>query len=97
MTDVFTEGKIKAYVLGPLNAGVSITYHLTLTEGRGSTADPGKPEIPGPLHPSTAALLPFFDFSHLPAELQLVSRPFRELAVQVAGRSSSHGAEVTAR
>ena len=36
------------------------------------------------LHPSTVALLRFFDTSHLPPELAKVSRPFYELAYFVA-------------
>lgn len=36
------------------------------------------------LHPSTAALLRFFDTSHLPPELARVSRPFYELAYHMA-------------
>ncbi len=46
------------------------------------------------LHPSTAALLRFFDTSHLPPELAKVSRPFYELAYQVAYTSPA-GPETT--
>jgi hypothetical protein len=37
------------------------------------------PDTP-PLHPSTAALLRFFQFDHLPSQLRTVSAPFAELA-----------------
>lgn len=36
------------------------------------------------MHPSTQALLRFFEFEHLPAPLQAVSRPFCILAYDVA-------------
>lgn len=32
------------------------------------------------MHPSTEAILKFFEYEHLPAKLQEVSRPFCELA-----------------
>lgn len=35
-------------------------------------------------HPSVAAVLQFFTYSHLPAELQAVSKPFCDLAAFVA-------------
>ena len=37
------------------------------------------------MHPSTAALLKFFEYSHLPARLKEVSAPFFDLAHSVAG------------
>lgn len=45
------------------------------------------------LHPATAALVRFFAWEHLPAVLQKVSRPFGELAEQVA--RGPQGAETT--
>lgn len=51
-------------------------------------------EIPQYLHPNTAALLRYFDTSHLPSELARVSRPFYELAYQVAYTSPA-GPETT--
>lgn len=38
-------------------------------------------------HPSVAGVLKFFSYKHLPEKLQEVSRPFCELAEQVADRS----------
>ncbi|MGB0973178.1 MAG: hypothetical protein ACPGVG_19820 [Mycobacterium sp.] len=46
------------------------------------------------MHPSTQSLLSYFKYDHLPPNLQDVSRPFAELAQQVAERDS--GPEVTA-
>lgn len=45
-------------------------------------------------HPSTAALLQYFDYEHLPARLRLISRPFHYLAHLMA--SGLTGAELTA-
>lgn len=48
------------------------------------------------LHAATAAVLRYFVFEHLPTEpvnLREASRPFAELALQVAGRA--RGAEAT--
>lgn len=39
------------------------------------------------MHPATAHVLRFFGFTHLPEKLQEVSRPFAELAKQVAERT----------
>ena len=36
------------------------------------------------MHPSTEAILKFFEFDHLPQHLQAISRPFGELAVMVS-------------
>ena len=46
------------------------------------------------MHPSTEALLGFFEYEHLPVHLQATSRPFCELAHEIAGRFE--GPEVTA-
>ena len=48
------------------------------------------------LHPATAAILPFFDYEHLPEHLREVSRPFHDLAHSVAEMETAHGAELTA-
>lgn len=45
-------------------------------------------------HPSVENLLQHFGWSHLPPHLQEVSRPFGELAEQMAGRL--HGPELAA-
>lgn len=47
----------------------------------------------GQIHPATAAMLRNFRFDHLPASLQAVSRPFHDLAHQLAETLS--GPEVT--
>ena len=47
------------------------------------------------MHPSTEAILKFFDYEHLPRHLQDVSKPFCELAHQVAEIETAHGAELT--
>lgn len=39
------------------------------------------------MHPSVTHVLKYFEFGHLPAYLQDVSRPFSELANQIAIRS----------
>ena len=38
------------------------------------------------LHPSTRAILRFFDYAHLPDHLQEVSAPFHDLAWHFAAR-----------
>lgn len=38
------------------------------------------------MHPATAHVLKFFEYTHLPERLQGVSKPFKELAVIVASR-----------
>lgn len=45
------------------------------------------------MHPNTAALLEFFTYDHLPPHLAAVSKPFAELAQQVA--KTLDGPEVT--
>lgn len=39
------------------------------------------------MHPAIAHVLKFFTFEHLPARLQEISRPFADLAQQVAERA----------
>jgi hypothetical protein len=39
------------------------------------------------MHPAITHVLKFFDYQHLPAHLQEVSKPFCDLAKQVADRS----------
>lgn len=39
------------------------------------------------MHPSITHLLKFFSYTHLPEKLQAVSKPFCELAQQVADRA----------
>ncbi len=39
------------------------------------------------MHPAVTHVLRFFDYAHLPPHLQDVSRPFAELAGQVANRA----------
>ena len=46
------------------------------------------------MHPSTTAILRYFEFSHLPPDLQAVSMPFETLAHQMA--SALDGPELTA-
>jgi hypothetical protein len=46
------------------------------------------------MHPSTSAILRYFDFAHLPEHLQAISRPFCELAAEMANRLD--GPELTA-
>jgi len=38
------------------------------------------------MHPSVTHLLQFFTYAHLPEHLRAVSRPYAELAHQMAGR-----------
>jgi len=45
------------------------------------------------VHPNTERLLRYFAYKHLPTHLQMVSRPFCELAEEVA--ESLAGPEVT--
>lgn len=47
------------------------------------------------LHPSLAHLLPFFAFEHLPEHLQKISRPFGELARELAHDEDLQGPELT--
>lgn len=46
------------------------------------------------MHPSTAAILQYFAYGHLPAHLQQVSQPFAELARSMA--EQFEGPELTA-
>jgi hypothetical protein len=46
------------------------------------------------MHPSTKAILQFFAFAHLPPHLQAVSKPFCDLAEQIA--SGPQNPETTA-
>lgn len=41
-----------------------------------------------PYHPAVADLLRYFEFSHLPPHLQEISRPFHDLAHDMANRGS---------
>lgn len=45
------------------------------------------------LHPSTEAILRFFEYNHLPEHLREVSQPFHDLAWDMAARFE--GAELT--
>lgn len=45
------------------------------------------------MHPSTAAILRFFEYDHLSVNLQEVSKPFYDLAHRFAGELE--GAELT--
>jgi hypothetical protein len=66
--------------------------------------DPDEPVVPEPApfmkrlgaieaHPATLAVLRFFAYDHLPAELQAISKPFGDLALDVA--AGAQGAEAT--
>ena len=46
------------------------------------------------MHPNTESLLKFFRYDHLPAHLQSVSRPFGDLATEMADKLD--GPELTA-
>jgi NAD(P)H-dependent FMN reductase len=46
------------------------------------------------MHPSTQAILRYFEYNHLPANLQVVSKPFHTLAHGLA--ESLDGPELTA-
>ncbi|MEG1971495.1 MAG: hypothetical protein RR101_15395 [Burkholderiaceae bacterium] len=46
-------------------------------------------------HPATAALLPFFEYGHLPPHLAEVSQPFHDLAHNLAEHPDMNGPEVT--
>lgn len=49
------------------------------------------------MHPNTKALLQFFNYDHLPKPLREVSRPFCELALQVAAKLEGPEATVCLR
>lgn len=46
-------------------------------------------------HPSTVGLLRYFEYAHLPAHLQVISRPVGDLAQQMAAMLPD-GSELTA-
>lgn len=46
------------------------------------------------MHPSTEAILKHFEYGHLPAHLAAISRPFNEMAHQLA-ESDLQGPEIT--
>ena len=46
------------------------------------------------MHPATAQILRHFEFGHLPAHLQEISRPFHDLAHDLSGKLS--GPELSA-
>jgi hypothetical protein len=46
------------------------------------------------MHPATEAILKYFEYDHLPPDLQAISAPFRDLAYDMA--ETMDGAEVTA-
>lgn len=47
------------------------------------------------MHPATAQLLELFGYEHLPPHLQEISKPFHDLANQVAHQRTERGAEQT--
>lgn len=48
------------------------------------------------MHPNTEAILKYFEYDHLPAELQGISAPFCDLAKKMASDRNLEGPEVTA-
>ncbi len=62
--------------------------------GRGRTVAVGAGRIARAMHPATKSLLAFFVYGHLPPFLQSISRPFSELAYEMAG--VLEGPELTA-
>lgn len=50
--------------------------------------------VPSDMHPSTEQLLKFFAYEHLPKHLQKVSKPFHDLAQEIAQKYE--GPEATA-
>ena len=48
------------------------------------------------MHPATAAILKFFEYEHLPLHMRAASKPFCDLAYEVAWMETEHGAELTA-
>lgn len=63
-----------------------------IEERRAMTSIGGSPE--GPRHPAVAEVLRFFTFAHLPGHLQVVSRRFYDLAINVAD-DAPHSRETT--
>jgi hypothetical protein len=49
------------------------------------------------MHPSIKHVLQFFTYQHLPVSLQKSSRPFAELAEQIASRSNNQETTVALR
>ena len=47
------------------------------------------------MHPATEAILKFFEYQHLPAHLAETSRPFHDLAHDLARNERLQGAELT--
>lgn len=47
------------------------------------------------MHPATEAILRYFEFGHLPAELQAVAQPVHDLAHELARDERLQGAELT--
>lgn len=54
-------------------------------------------EQPRTRHPSIEAVLQFFAWSHLPPHLQAVSRPFGDMALQIANTTSNAETTVALR
>lgn len=48
---------------------------------------------PIPMHPAVIEILSFFSYSHLPPHLQTISKPFHDIAAEMAENLT--GAEVT--
>ena len=55
-----------------------------LAAGRKTAAKNRKAQV---MHPSTAEILRYFEFSHLSPDLQQVSAPFHALAHEMAGQA----------
>lgn len=49
------------------------------------------------MHPSTAAILKYFKYDHLPPHLQAISKPFADLANEVAERADNPETTVALR
>lgn len=54
-------------------------------------------EASRPFHPAVAGVLQFFAYQHLPENLQLVSKPFSDLAHQIANGPSNAETTVALR
>jgi hypothetical protein len=54
----------------------------------------GRERMTRQIHPSTTAILKYFDYAHLPPHLQLISKPFGDLAADMA--TILQGPELTA-
>ena len=55
----------------------------------------GPRELPADLHPAVASLLLYFEFSHLPENLQAISRPLSDIAWEMVSNGELNGAELT--